>query len=1015
MKYRIWQRLVTLALVTLITVSCSSSNGGGSGGGGPITATVTGRVLDSNGDPVAGAVVMSQKTSSQTLTDNDGVFSLVIDAGAHLLTVSKNKTLMLEQCLVVAEQVPYDLGNISPDTPSNCDMICTNGSGSNDRDCDGVPNDVELAGWVVTVTLGDGTKETRHVFSDPDRKDTDGDGLNDGDEYAARTDPNRKDTDGDMLNDFSEVVVYKSNPLNVDSDGDARGPKGDQASDPNLWDGHELTYAGTSPTLADTDGDGLSDYEEIHSGGTNPLVANLPALSLDLYGDPHIEVSVSSVQGCDKNSIDLAREEKERIKTDNVSTKMSIENTVKLHTEAEAGTGTWPPSFNAKLTSDTEFKHGYFNETSNNFKETSVQEAQTRSECWEKNNVDFANGKISVAMKLSNRSDLSFKVKDIRIIAYQITTGSNFRLIGTLVPDAWPDGGYVLGPSGELTMTVKKTDISADVMKALVRNPSALMFEVGGYSLFQLDEWGVNETVNFAKLGESVIQRTGLIVIDYGDGNVERYMVATNVKRNPDGSGRGVTLKEALTKIIGIPYETEVQKDIEGNVVGRKVLKKIKTVVSYQNNADRTGRGFWVVSGTGGTFDEQINADFDNIMITNGQRISLTFLKDTDLDGIFDNEEYLLGTNKASQDTDGDGLSDYAEAKEGWDVVVKGVSYHVYPDPRFADLDKDYLSDSAEFVIGTDPFKKDTDGDGVADTNDASPLSPPCLNGSLLGLAGWWNGSGLSTAVTDIWSTIGTGDPLGFQSNGVLSGTRSIIDWWPNYLTHTPGQLNTVFNLNSSGPTQKDHSIDIADSASLDPRRSISPQYQFSLSAWAYWNGTATGMPYSTVMSKGTPGTATYGLFIKDNGAIALSLYRSYHEKCWYCWFGTNSTCDDGSCKDDTHIDRPWLETPTYRMPLQTWVHITATFGEEYMRIYADGIKVGEAYLSNQWWSGLYRYQNTTNYLILNNEPLRIGLDAAPASASWPFRGMLDELQVFGRQLTPNEVPLFNDIGVCAP
>jgi hypothetical protein len=274
--------------------------------------------------------------------------------------------------------------------------------------------------------------EKRHVTSNSDKKDTDADGLTDGEEYAARTDPRRMDTDGDLLCDYAELTVYKSNPLMVDSDGDSRGPNGDKPSDPNLWDGFELIYAGTSPILADTDGDGLTDYEEIHSGGTNPLVANLPSLSLDLYGDPHIEVNVSSVQGCDKNSVDLAREEQERIKTDNVSTKMSIENTVKLHTEAEAGTGTWPPSFNAKLTTDTEFKHGYFNETSNNFKQTSVQEAQTRSECWERNNVDFANGKISAAMRLSNRSALTFKVKDIRIIAYQITTGSNFRLIGTL-------------------------------------------------------------------------------------------------------------------------------------------------------------------------------------------------------------------------------------------------------------------------------------------------------------------------------------------------------------------------------------------------------------------------------------------------------------------------------------------------------------------------------------------------------------------------------------------------------
>jgi hypothetical protein len=1007
-----WHMMAVLAIAALLAASCTSSNNGG--GGGTTAATVMGKVLDNNGDSVSGAVVMSQNTLASTQTDSQGNFTFAVSAGAHRLTVTKNKTLVLEQCLAVAEQVTYDLGDIDPSTPTNCDVICTNGSDSDDRDCDVVPNDVELAGWDVTITLGDGKTETRHAFSDPDKKDTDGDGLNDGEEYAARTDPSRKDTDGDMLSDYAEVAVYKSNPLNVDSDGDSRGPNGDKPSDPNLWDGYELTYAGTSPTLADTDGDGLTDYEEIHSGGTNPRVADLPALALEVYGDPHIELNVNIVSGCSKTSIDLVREEKERVKTDNESTKMSIENTIKLHTETKAGTGTWPPSFNAELTTDTEFKHGYMHETSTNFTQTSVQDSQTQASCWEEHNASFANGKISVAMKLRNQSNLSFKVKELRVIAYQLTGGGSFRLIGTLEEENWPADGYVLGPYGDITMTVKKTDIGAETMKSLVKNPSSLLFEVGAYSLFQLDEWGVRETVNYAKLGESVIQRTGLIVIDYGDGAVERYMVATNVYRNPDGSGRGVTLKEALTNIIGLTYETEAQKNDSGTVVGRKVLKKVKTIATYQNDPAQDGRGFWIIGGTGDAFKQGIDANFDNIVIENGQRINLTYLKDTDLDGIFDNEEYLLGTNKISQDTDGDGLSDYAEAKEGWDVVMRGMTYHVYSDPRFADVDHDYLADSAEFVMGTDPYKRDTDGDGVADTNDPYPLMPPCLSGNALGLAGWWNGAGTAQVVTDISTTVSIGDPLGFASNGVLTGTRPLIDWWPAYLIHTPGQLNAVFNLNTTGPTQKDQSIDIADNASLDTRRSISPQYQFTLSAWLYWNGAGTGMPYATVMSKGAPATATYGLYVNDNGAIALSLYRSHHEKCWYCWFG-EGTCDDGSCADENHVGREWIETPSYRLPQQTWVHVTATFGDERMRIYADGTNVADVALNGTWWSGLFKYQNTTNYLIINNDPLRIGLDAAPASALWPFRGMVDEAQVFGRMMTTSEVPLFNSIGVCAP
>ena len=54
----------------------------------------------------------------------------------------------------------------------------------------------------------------------PTPKDTDDDGLNDGQEVAIGTNPALADTDGDGANDFDEVRTWKSDPLNPDSDGD---------------------------------------------------------------------------------------------------------------------------------------------------------------------------------------------------------------------------------------------------------------------------------------------------------------------------------------------------------------------------------------------------------------------------------------------------------------------------------------------------------------------------------------------------------------------------------------------------------------------------------------------------------------------------------------------------------------------------------------------------------------------------------------------------------------------------
>ncbi|MEE9465839.1 MAG: DNRLRE domain-containing protein, partial [Candidatus Neomarinimicrobiota bacterium] len=71
-------------------------------------------------------------------------------------------------------------------------------------------------------------------------------------------DPDNADTDGDGLNDGQEVNQHGTNPNQQDTDGDT------------LLDGAEVNEHGTSPVNPDTDGDGVTDGVEVNSGG-NPL------------------------------------------------------------------------------------------------------------------------------------------------------------------------------------------------------------------------------------------------------------------------------------------------------------------------------------------------------------------------------------------------------------------------------------------------------------------------------------------------------------------------------------------------------------------------------------------------------------------------------------------------------------------------------------------------------------------------------------------------------------------------
>jgi hypothetical protein len=189
---------------------------------------------------------------------------------------------------------------------------------TNDADGDGLLDQEEWRGWNVTVDLLR-HRVSRHVASDANRTDTDGDGLSDDIEFQFGIDASAADTDGDGLTDCQEALHSvrsdcedpgRRDWLRANADGgtgtDVRNadsdpggtrlfrtmpyrddtgtlnvsavPWGDGISDGVERNGYEVTVMGqkrvvrTDPTDGDTDHDGLDDGEEAFLYGSDPTV-----------------------------------------------------------------------------------------------------------------------------------------------------------------------------------------------------------------------------------------------------------------------------------------------------------------------------------------------------------------------------------------------------------------------------------------------------------------------------------------------------------------------------------------------------------------------------------------------------------------------------------------------------------------------------------------------------------------------------------------------------------------------
>lgn len=605
---------------------------------------------------------------------------------------------------------------------ADCEGMCVDPC-STDSDGDGLADAAEEAGWLITVLYANGDQVTSVVTSDPNEADTDGDGISDLDERLYGSNPRSSDTDADGLTDYEELNEWYSDPWNQDTDGDG------------YIDGLDVSF-GTSPILADTDGDQMDDNEELEERNRNPLIADLPIPQVSI-GEFSLGLDITSSFTDEAGMTQSTSTTNSSTFTQSQTTSLGTSATNSTETENMLGGkiggegGVSGGTYSFKVSLESSFAHswsqGYSSTVDRQSSETAQQEyQQSVTDALEfsesrsvTRNIDAAI--VQATVNISNRSNIAFSITNIELsmLHQDRLTGLSFRPIATLRPTGADD------PLGQPVFNIapreqnrgpiifESTSIFPNRVDDLMREPTGLVFRVVNYDV--LDELGRNLVFT----SQEVSDKTVAITIDFGDGRVETYNVATASKYGPDGRQVGIDMERAL-EIIGLThdalgavdqartYATEtVSRDVNGQMVMVEVLARLRDVA---NSAD--GTKFWTAVSSNTDLDP--NSDFMSIPLHAHDTMLILFTSDEDEDGLFLREEYLYGSDDTLANSDDDGMDDYEEVRVGWTVFkVPGLPYLAFPSPSRQDSDLDGLEDHEEA-----PSYIGVGDNGICDTTD---------------------------------------------------------------------------------------------------------------------------------------------------------------------------------------------------------------------------------------------------------------------------------------------------------
>ena len=317
------------------------------------------------------------------------------------------------------------------------------------------------------------------------------------------------------------------------------------------------------------------------------------------------------------------------------------------------------------------------------------------------NTISKSGGRMTITVDVTNPGNIAYTIRSLTLNAVLIDPENPGTVIpvGNMLYGKWgdmPESTLRTQNRGKLESLVFHCDLNLDMFNRILKNRGNLVVKISGYQLE--DENGAID-LDFTNIGA----KTAEISIDYaGKKPFESHLISAYSDQS-----RGISLQKVMNNILRINQRSG-EFTWNNDSQQTEVLRGLKSIRNIDTSFKRQSR--WVIvhqyQQRGENFEKRYDPlnqsyDLESIMIKPGHRVKLVYLEDADNDGLGTRAEFVFGTDPNRRDSDGDNLDDRTEVI-GWEITVDGQRYLVRTNPNSVDTDGDGIRDDIEKELGTD-------------------------------------------------------------------------------------------------------------------------------------------------------------------------------------------------------------------------------------------------------------------------------------------------------------------------